>query len=279
MIQVPHRMTIGPVNRCIYCNATGVPLTDEHIVPKGIGGRLELLLYSCVRCQTKIQPVEDELMNFPFQAARRAHNLLGQGKRDRPITLQHKSTGQKLEIPVADFPVYYPLVKFLPGPPRMFGGQHRNWPLLCDYQVIYADLAKDRDAKLAKLGLSLPDILYLPKSTLFVRLLAKIAHAYACAMHFQGQQPDFQPYLHRLARGDTKLSGATLIGNAPAPLHARHKGPGHITELSVLPFNQAEYLVCQIRLFGSITQWVYLAVVGKVRKPALLTPRPRDAPA
>ena len=66
-IPVPHRMTIGPVNRCIYCGATGVELTDEHIVPKGIGGRLELLQSSCVPCQRKIQPMEDELMNVPFE--------------------------------------------------------------------------------------------------------------------------------------------------------------------------------------------------------------------
>jgi hypothetical protein len=263
-IPVPHRMTIGPVNRCIYCGATGVELTDEHIVPKGIGGRLELLQSSCVPCQRKIQPVEDELMNVPFQPARRAHNLRGQGKRGRPITIRHKATNEILSIPVADFPVYYPLAKFLPGPPMLLFGKPKDLPLLCDWQIIYADPKAVRDAKFAKLGLKLPDLVQFPQPRLFARFLAKIAHAYASARHFDGDCPDFQPYLHKLARGDTPISGRTLIGNAPTSLQTP-PGGGHFTTLVAIPPDRKTHLGCEIRLFGSITPWTYLAVVGRLK--------------
>jgi HNH endonuclease len=264
-VHVRHRMTIGPVNRCIYCDATGVKLTDEHIVPKGIGGRLELLQSSCEPCQRKIQPVEDELMNFPFQPARRAHDLRGhQGRRGRPITIRHKTTNQPLSIPVADFPVYYPLAKFLPGPPLLLLGQPQDLPLLCDWQIVYADALADRDAKFAKLGLKLADIVQFPRPRLFARFLAKIAHAYASAQHFDGHCPDFQPYLHKLARGDTPISGRTLIGNAPTP-NSTPPGPGHFTTLLPIPPDRKTHLGCEIRLFGSITPWTYLVIVGRLK--------------
>lgn len=38
------------MNRCIYCGATDSPLTDEHILPDGLGGTHELLQASCEAC-------------------------------------------------------------------------------------------------------------------------------------------------------------------------------------------------------------------------------------
>lgn len=38
-----------PVNVCIYCGGTGA-LSDEHIIPFGLGGRWVLPKASCAEC-------------------------------------------------------------------------------------------------------------------------------------------------------------------------------------------------------------------------------------
>lgn len=49
------------VGKCIYCSAHAPPLTEEHIVPFGLVGRLTLPLASCSNCQKIINKFETEV--------------------------------------------------------------------------------------------------------------------------------------------------------------------------------------------------------------------------
>ncbi len=40
------------IGRCIYCGAENVTLTDEHIIPFGLGGNWILPKSSCKACAT-----------------------------------------------------------------------------------------------------------------------------------------------------------------------------------------------------------------------------------
>jgi HNH endonuclease len=45
---------LAEVGRCIYCGSTDPPLTDEHIIPYGLGGDDVLRAASCTTCQRAI---------------------------------------------------------------------------------------------------------------------------------------------------------------------------------------------------------------------------------
>jgi hypothetical protein len=54
---------------CIFCQK--LPgTTDEHIIPRGIGGNLVITNGTCVECLSKIAPFESSLINNDFEAAR-----------------------------------------------------------------------------------------------------------------------------------------------------------------------------------------------------------------
>jgi hypothetical protein len=41
----------APLGRCLYCLATGVPLTEEHLIPRALGGRATLRDAVCEPCR------------------------------------------------------------------------------------------------------------------------------------------------------------------------------------------------------------------------------------
>ncbi|HEY9024102.1 MAG TPA: HNH endonuclease, partial [Burkholderiaceae bacterium] len=41
----------APLGRCLFCLAKGVPLTEEHLVPRALGGRLTLRDAVCEPCR------------------------------------------------------------------------------------------------------------------------------------------------------------------------------------------------------------------------------------
>ena len=68
-------------DRCIYCDISGEARTDEHIIPKSIGGRLILPTATCVACQNKInKEIEDPLFGNQYVVLR---DLYGLKKKDK----------------------------------------------------------------------------------------------------------------------------------------------------------------------------------------------------
>jgi HNH endonuclease len=55
--------------QCIFCQKEP-GTTDEHIIPRGIGGNLIIRHGTCQTCLEKIAPFEARLMNSDFEAAR-----------------------------------------------------------------------------------------------------------------------------------------------------------------------------------------------------------------
>jgi hypothetical protein len=266
LIPVVSRLTSGPLNYCIYCGATGVTLTDEHIVPEGMNGKYELLRACCVPCQKIIHVFETDLMKHAFQPIRRALGLRGsKTKKGAPIKLRLNKSERRITVPVSEFPIYLPVPIFLFGPPGLVTNRRRDYWPLCDYKFVFANGKSYFDAKLAALGLRFADISKLPNSREFCRFLAKVAHSYAVARAFEGAVPPFQPYLRKFILGKTPLQGGTLIGNSLDQLVASVKGdPGSMTLLFEIPQNNRRYLAAEIRLFGTATNWRYVVIVGRI---------------
>ena len=60
----PARYT--PLGRCLYCLATGVPLTEEHLIPRALGGRLTLRDAVCEPCRRATGRLEQLTLDREF---------------------------------------------------------------------------------------------------------------------------------------------------------------------------------------------------------------------
>jgi hypothetical protein len=83
--QLP-REVLRKVGKCIYCHTSAPPLDTEHIIPKGLGGRWELLQASCRKCAAITSKFERHLLQDLLLDVRAALRLPIQ-RRNRPETL------------------------------------------------------------------------------------------------------------------------------------------------------------------------------------------------
>src|SRR5258708_6900327 len=72
---------------CIYCGARDVKLTDEHVVPFGFGGNVELLEASCVPCAEETSKCEREIARNVLSDFRIHANIQTYRPKRRPSEL------------------------------------------------------------------------------------------------------------------------------------------------------------------------------------------------
>jgi hypothetical protein len=83
----PKGRQFGPVEQCIYCGATNVTLTDEHLMPSALGGDLVLVRASCISCQKEInEKVENVVLDW-FRNIRYVRKMGFRRLKKRPKTL------------------------------------------------------------------------------------------------------------------------------------------------------------------------------------------------
>lgn len=81
--------TYGVVGNCIYCGSSQ-QVSDEHIIPLGLGGRLVLPQSSCSICSEKTSKLERTCMRTMYGALRLLYGLPSRRKKSRPKTLALK---------------------------------------------------------------------------------------------------------------------------------------------------------------------------------------------
>lgn len=81
--------TYRPAGYCIYCGSTR-QLSDEHVIPLGLGGRLVLPQSSCSSCSAKTSKLERTCLRTMYGPLRLLYGLPSRRKNSRPETLQLK---------------------------------------------------------------------------------------------------------------------------------------------------------------------------------------------
>ena len=56
----------APLGRCLYCLCSGVPLTEEHLIPRALGGRLTLPDAVCEPCRRTTGRLEQATLDREF---------------------------------------------------------------------------------------------------------------------------------------------------------------------------------------------------------------------
>ena len=108
----------GTVGRCIYCGSTEPPLSDEHIVPLGLGGRVVLRAASCSPCQTITGRFEQDVLRKAGAAFRSGMKMPTRRPAERPSSQRYLVTNggveSELEVPIDDYIPMFGLPTFRP---------------------------------------------------------------------------------------------------------------------------------------------------------------------
>jgi hypothetical protein len=93
------------IGKCIYCGTTEGKLTDEHITPFGLSGRLELLDASCRRCADITRDIENTVLGS-MRAARAELKTKTRTKRSRkmsqPMLVEKNGRRFTIQVPLKD---------------------------------------------------------------------------------------------------------------------------------------------------------------------------------
>jgi HNH endonuclease len=211
------------VGRCIYCGSDGEGegLRTEHIIPGGLGGRLELPEASCVNCEKETSAFEGRVLGKIYGTTRAHFGVRREqtGKRrwpdNLPVPVSDDSgvSWKTVEVPISEHPDLFFAIKL--QPPRLFSGVPLDDT---GFHNVLVDGMGDRDmweraAKIAtnkRIGLNRGGV----HVDQFGRFLAKIGHSYAVAeIGING----FKPFLINAILNKRPMYLGHYIGGASAP--------------------------------------------------------------
>lgn len=249
------------VGHCIYCGCDKTRLSDEHIIPYGIGGRLLLPAASCPSCARETSRCESKVLNqfwgtlrtrvrFPLRGSkkhRRGRIEVVLGTVDNP--------GRRVCIPAVDYPASITFPVF--PPPKMLLGRWNEAP---QFVTI---CPKEQVEKLGKkYGTGRGPIMHWHAVTFF-RMLAKIGYSFAVAEAGIDQIASFNSPLPRFIRYGAEDPPTHLIGGAMKLLPKSNI----LHQLSLWTgFNEqsrTQTLVATVRFFSHYGSPVYQVVIGR----------------
>lgn len=260
-------MNSAPVQRynavdvCIYCGAQG-ELTDEHIIPLGLGGNFVLPKSSCRKCATETSKVELEVLRRMMGLARARLGIKGRRAKKKPSTMplglgkEHEGRfigSDSVEVPVSELPLIF--VGMLLRCPTILSGQPPSEVLNGGLWVKVNEAGAGKFMLDDKDGIDIGDI----HPGLLCRMIAKIAHAFVVA---ECGFRSFTPFLPDLILGRSNTP-CHWIGGPPEGMPPSDPKGGHKLELFHVDMpNHTSYVGANVRLFGQFGCPEYVVVVG-----------------
>jgi hypothetical protein len=123
VFEARNQTALRPANRCIYCGQTA-DLSEEHVIPYGLGGTLYVPKASCRRCADLTSRFELAVLRGFMQRARIAGKFPTRRPSRRPstltITLVDGETPRQVTIPAYQAPAVLQLPVF--EAPRILEG-------------------------------------------------------------------------------------------------------------------------------------------------------------
>ncbi|MDE2255538.1 MAG: hypothetical protein KGL42_14915 [Betaproteobacteria bacterium] len=257
-------MSHGPTyypsqGRCIYCGATDLQLSDEHIVPFSLGGQHVLKGASCLPCADVTKRFEQDVARSMWGEARAAFGERSRRKKARPshIRMVAPETGaQGLDIPTPEFPAG--MVFYKMGLPGALIGLPESVDTSPLWQLVMTG-DHQRWMKFKERHGWGPVLKFQHEPVSFGRLLAKIGYCQALSELELG---DFEatclPYIMGQRANVSHIVGGTLK-MAPAR-------PGLSYELgtSLIGTQEKALVVAAVRLYANLGTPAYRVVVGEV---------------
>lgn len=250
MTAAPFSVRYQPVGRCIYCGATN-DLTREHIIPRGLKGPLLLPEASCRPCAKITGNFEQIVLREGLGMFRRKIGIKPSKKKDQvsqmPLRVSGLDGADEIRVlPMAELPTAFAMPVFhlpdlLVDSPPQFSLNVWTW--------IKRDAAR---APPSAAGFTVGQI----DLGAFMRMLAKIAHAYLVSQRGLGT---FKPLLMELilSGGEDSHKWVGGLPMEPAVPNLHTIAAGEIVR------GDATYYFVDIRLFAQIGAPTYRVVAGK----------------
>lgn len=250
-IGVVHRYE--PVNECIYCGATE-NLSDEHVIPFALSGRIVLPAASCDECATMTSKIELKVLRGILHPARLVGGYPSRKKKLQPKRVTERLIDQNgdayeievdredglglLVLPTVELPA------FLRGGPNQPTSMTMN-----GYQVIYfgkespEDFVKRHGAK----GIQNQQVTF---GVEVVQFLAKIAYGFAVGSSSEVRREDSPiPELLRTGIGQGNWVGSESFELKHEKEGATH-AMKHYSEVDTA-MGSASASVVQMKLFAA----------------------------
>ncbi len=264
-ITAPHTVRFGPVGTCIYCGCTTENLTDEHIIPKGLGGTLLLGEASCGRCAQLTSKFEMSVLRGFLDYGRQALGIKGRKSHKRaraelvPQTfLLSDNTSLVTASPLGEsiramhLPVFALPALLDPSKPI---SSREGIDVVAVQTTTFGSAIYQTIRSKGAVGLRIHDRLDVPA---FGRMLAKIAHGYHVAVH--GVFPLEESPLAAIILG-TRWDAHNWIGNTEQdPLPSDRPALHLLQDLPIKGDDGECGTVVRIKLFASQPSPTYALV-------------------
>jgi len=259
--EVKGTQKLPKIGQCIYCG-TKEHLTDEHVIPFGLGGRLILPKSSCKKCAVITSSFEMKVLRGFMYEARVAGLYPTRRQKDRPSELNVQlGTDEKYDLyqlPISEFPGLLQLPVFEP-PGFLAGREATRGVKICGIETISfgknpVDVLKQRGLKSIKQTTDLD-------ATSFARMLAKIGYSYAVGIH--GLLPLQDVPVLPLILGESD-DGNVWVGSAPYKTESERRGATHaLATYKHIPENMpgCRMIISRVKLFAGSGATGYEVVV------------------
>jgi hypothetical protein len=220
----PDRDTkIGPIGACIYCYRIGVDLTDEHIFPEFLGGRIKLLQASCHGCNKITSGIESKCANGMFSSALPFMRLRKKGpppKRGKlPVIFVVNGKKNLRRVDIHEYPPSLRLNEYAPPDAAVGRSTPSAAPIVTNRILWVMEHAHEPkgawEMKIKRLrdreGASHIGLPVRYDDRAFARMIAKIAYGYAIAIFGMGC---FAPFILPPILNDKEQTGR-FIGGFP----------------------------------------------------------------
>lgn len=260
--------TYAALGRCLYCGADSA-LSDEHIIPLGLGGRWVLPKSSCAACAKETSAFERTCQRTMLGPLRIYYDLPSRRRKERPekLPLKVKRTPDAdwsyidVDQQIYPFLVLFPLLDL----PDELSGRTTAESRGAVVRQLWIRGASFRDGilpHLAALAAELQVAAIEPTAKFsapeFFRMLAKIAHAFAVAEMGIGS---FAPFLIPIVRAADTANCVQYIGG----LREQEPRTENLHELSFVPppVNRPDIIAVRVRLFATLETPTYHVAVGR----------------
>jgi hypothetical protein len=251
---------IKTVDACIYCGS-GDGLTDEHIIPLGLGGNLVFPKASCLACNKVTSRFEERVLRGHMSEVRAVANLPTRRKKKRPTSvrtefIQADGSRKHVDVPLPGAAAFMLLPAFAPaariyGLPAVQGMQISAIDTIGVGQDLITFAAKNDAVGVAgKVRL---------EAHAFCQMLCKIAYSYYVATTGQIAKSE-SPALAVLLGSEQNSSN--WLGSRALPLSPLRTKSLHLIEAGTRqPINGIPIEVVTIQLFSNAGDSTFEVVV------------------
>lgn len=250
---------IPSLGACIYCGATGVRLTDEHVVPLALGGVHILEKASCDDCADVTKAFEQHVARELWGAPRNSYNAPSRRKKQRPshvVLSDPDQPGRTVKVPYSEYPaamIFYKMRKA-----GLLEGLPDNVDVSSAWHLVAIHDDEEAKAFQKKFGIALTSkIHHVPES--FARMLAKIGY---CHLLTELPVGSFRSICLPYILG-TKPNPSFVVGGSWEI--APREMVGYRLQTAAFGTYERLMLVAEIRLFANNATPTYHVVVGDVR--------------